>query len=207
MSQLRCLTSRPLDCRLAIAALCRGIVECHLDSSDSEVATQLAGLARFKTIYTNYQKFRDMGLNKNMTGLLQKLVWVTPLMLALGCSDGGPELTTVTGTITLDGKPMPGVLVTFAPAAGSPSYGKTDAEGKYDLWYTDDKKGAMLGKHDVMLEVDKLSASEIAEMKAEGQTVDTTPTMPIPRKYRGPNALSAEVAEGTNQIDFELTSK
>lgn len=148
-----------------------------------------------------------MSLNKNTFELFQKLLGVGLLVVAVGCSDGGPGLTTVTGTITLDGKPMPGVLVTFAPLAGSPSYGKTDVQGKYELWYTDDKKGAMLGKHDVMLEVQKLSASEIAEMKAEGQTVDTSPTIPIPRKYLGANALSAEVVDGQNEIDFELTSK
>ena len=36
-------------------------------------------------------------------------------VLAIGCGSGGPTLGTVTGQVTLDGKPLPNALVTFMP--------------------------------------------------------------------------------------------
>ncbi len=68
------------------------------------------------------------------------------LSLLAGCSDGGPELREVTGRVTVDGKPVPGAILTFVPTAGgSPSYGGTDNDGNYKLMFTDTKYGAMVG--------------------------------------------------------------
>lgn len=68
-------------------------------------------------------------------------------VLPAGCSSKSsrPELTPVSGTVTLDGKPLPDAEITFFLQAQSlPGYtasmGKTDAEGKYQL-----KFGADLG--------------------------------------------------------------
>jgi hypothetical protein len=68
-----------------------------------------------------------------------------------------PPLALVTGTITVDGKPVAaGTMVQFVPAdqknlkLGS-SVGFTDASGKYTLQYTSDVKGAVIGKHSVLV--------------------------------------------------------
>ena len=57
--------------------------------------------------------------------------------LGVGCGGGrGPQLGSVTGTITLNGEPLPGVSVTFIPEdQGSPSYGGTDLNGVYRLQF------------------------------------------------------------------------
>ena len=110
----------------------------------------------------------------------------------------------VTGKITLDDKPMFGVLVTFVTDGGSASYGVTDQNGVYNLMFTDTKAGAMLGNNQVTLESPRLSREELAEMKAEGQTAPPEIT-PVPAKYK--NSLTAEVKKGKNTIDFELKSK
>jgi hypothetical protein len=124
----------------------------------------------------------------------------------VGCDSGGPQLGTVTGTITLDDKPMFGVVVTFVPEGGSASYGVTDKNGVYTLMFTDTKAGAMVGPHKVTLESNRMSREEIAEMKAEGQEAPPE-VSPVPRKYSGGTALTAEVKSGKNTIDFPLTSK
>lgn len=125
----------------------------------------------------------------------------------VGCGAGGPEVADVTGTVTLDGNPVPGAAVTFHPeaAGGSPSYGVTDDQGKYKMMFTMDRSGAMLGKNWVEIEVPKLSKSEIEEMKANGQT--PPPRLQIPKKYKEQGALTAEVKSGANDIPFALTSK
>ncbi len=128
------------------------------------------------------------------------------LLVLAGCSDGGPQLATVTGVVTVDGKPVPNAVVTFIPTGGSTSYGKTNAEGKYELMFTDTKFGAMIGKHNVELEVRRYSAGELAEMKAAGESV-ATGFVAIPNKYKAAGALTADVKEGSNTINFELTSK
>lgn len=81
--------------------------------------------------------------------------WIGLLLFTValvGCGDGGPPRGYVTGKVTLDGDPVEYATVTFSPEGkGAPSYGITDAAGQYELKYTDDKYGALLGKHRVTI--------------------------------------------------------
>src|SRR5580704_15129652 len=76
-----------------------------------------------------------------------------PVMLALaGCGKGDyPAMAKVTGTVTYKGKPVPNMMVNFMPTAGRPSWGKTDAEGKYEMVYDSDYKGVKMGHHKVYI--------------------------------------------------------
>ena len=124
-----------------------------------------------------------------------------------GCGNDGPELAEVTGVVTVDGKPVPGAVLTFVPTGGgSPSYGGTDTDGKYRLMFTDTKYGAMIGDHEVEIVTNKPSASEIAEMKAEGQVVNES-FVAIPKKYKQKGALTAKVERKKNVVDFTLMTK
>lgn len=137
---------------------------------------------------------------------LKRLVCLALFALLAGCNSG-PERAEVTGTVTLDGKPVPGAVITFYPEdpQGTTSYGATDYEGKYRLMYTFDKYGALPGKYQVGLEVRQISKKEAENLRAEGQTVPETKIV-LPQKYKDPAALSAEVKSGSNTIDFPLTS-
>ncbi len=127
-------------------------------------------------------------------------------IMMLGCGTDGPELAEVTGVVTVDGKPVPGAVLTFVPTSGgSPSYGGTDTKGKYRLMFTDTKYGAMLGDHEVEIATNKPSASEIAEMKAEGQTVNEN-FVAIPKQYRKKGALTAKIERKKNVVDFALNT-
>jgi hypothetical protein len=121
----------------------------------------------------------------------------------MGCGPSGPPLASVEGRITVDGKPVPSAVLTFAPEGGSPSYGYTDKDGKYVLRYTDEKVGAMLGNHRVEIRVSSYSKSEREELKASGAVVPEE-SIQVPKKYLVPGALTAVVKEGRNTIDFAL---
>jgi hypothetical protein len=74
------------------------------------------------------------------------------LFTVVGCSKGDyPEMARVTGTVTYKGKPVPNMMVNFMPSEGRPSWGKTDANGQYEMVYDTDYKGVKIGHHKVYL--------------------------------------------------------
>jgi hypothetical protein len=89
------------------------------------------------------------------TKLTKQLVLAALSLLApalIGCGRGNyPEVATVTGVVLLDGKPLEGAEVTFAPREGRSSTGLTDHAGKYALSYTKKVRGAVLGQHTVKI--------------------------------------------------------
>jgi hypothetical protein len=143
-------------------------------------------------------------LMKSFAAALSALVFVS---LLPGCGSGGPELTGVKGVVTLDGKPVNRAIVTFVPeGGGSPSYGQTDAQGRYELMFTRTKYGAMPGRHNVEIQTQELTPQDIAEYKAHGEEVpEDSPA--IPEKYLEAGALTADVKPGENEINFPLTSE
>ncbi|OHB84949.1 MAG: hypothetical protein A2V98_12185 [Planctomycetes bacterium RBG_16_64_12] len=121
------------------------------------------------------------------------------LILALfvaGCGGDGPERGAVSGKVTLDGEPLEGADVEFQPEAGSPSYGTTDRKGKYDLMYTRDKRGAMIGVHTVRITTSTTGT--------DGQGNQTAVPQRVPPKYNSQSELKTEVKPGRNKVDFEL---
>jgi hypothetical protein len=133
------------------------------------------------------------------------LVGAAFFLSCVGCGRvDGPQLATVSGTVTLDGKPVPQVNITFVPETqgGSPSFGSTDANGKYTLLFSQDRAGAMLGKHRVEIEAQEPEVGDDGEPIAPAAEV-----VPIPVKFSQPGALSAEVKSGNNTIDFPLKSE
>ncbi len=125
------------------------------------------------------------------------------ILFVSGCGPSGPKLGSVTGTVTLDGKPVQGALVTFISKAenGSSSFGKTDANGKYQLEFSTERFGAMLGAHEVEIVTKRVNKSE----EPDTGTVVQKEFIPIPKHYaRG--ALTAEVKAGSNVCNFPLTT-
>jgi len=126
-----------------------------------------------------------------------------PLALVLaaalvGCSSGPkdlPKLGTVTGTITLDGKPLPQVTVVFESESGRSAFGATDEQGRYELLYTGNAKGAVMGPNLVRIN-SRTDAPPGPDWKD-----------PIPARYNSRSELKADVVAGTNTFDFALESK
>jgi len=129
--------------------------------------------------------------------LIQALSLMTVCLLA-GCSGGAtdtPELGQVSGTITMDGKPLSKANVTFEPQSGAPSLGMTDEAGHYELAYNKDHQGAVPGQH-------KVRISKFGEPGSPNDTEDQ-----IPAKFNQNSKETAEVKMGDNEINFDLKSK
>jgi hypothetical protein len=123
------------------------------------------------------------------------------LAVALAGCGQSQNVAEVSGTVTLGGQPLPNAIVKFAPKeAGVPSFGRTDASGKYRLQYTRDVAGAEIGEHTV-------SISSYSEGKPdEDPPVPPSPET-VPAKYNVNTELTATVKSGSNPIDFALDSQ
>ncbi len=96
------------------------------------------------------------------------LVGVSAVVLFVaGCSNE-PRVVEVSGVATHNGQPVPNLLVTFQPDGGRPSWGITNAEGKFTLEYTATEKGAMVGHHGVSAVYRAGTPDD--EMSGKGQT-------------------------------------
>jgi hypothetical protein len=130
-----------------------------------------------------------------MNRLLSVLGCMLLAWSAWGCSRGdGPELAVVRGIVSLDGEPITNASVTFWLGTGRPSVGVTDASGRYELRFTVNQTGALIGEHRVYIST------------ATPQQDDTTPTERIPAKFNVKSTLVREVKPGKNIIDFDLQS-
>jgi len=127
------------------------------------------------------------------------VVLIPAMLVCLGCGGGpGVDVGTVEGTVTLDGAPLPDATVTFQPQGGRASIGITDASGHYELIFSRDAKGAVLGKHTV-------SITTLQEGDAD-EGVEAVPEK-VPAKYNSKTELTKDVVAGKNEFDFELSSE
>jgi hypothetical protein len=116
------------------------------------------------------------------------------MLITVGCGRSDlPELGTVHGKVTVDGKPAAGTLITFAPDKGAVAAGLIQADGSYELEYIDNIKGAQVGPATVVL----------IPSPGEPKPNDVI----IPPKYRQPSELKVEIKSGDNTFDFDLKSQ
>ena len=121
-----------------------------------------------------------------------------------GCGRSGPEIARVSGTVTLDGKPLPEAFVFFRHADGGRiSEAFTDNSGRYTLNYSNDESGAMVGSNTV-----RISTFIEAVREDSGAIVKGTNKKElVPAKYNKQSELTVEVKSGKNTLDFDLKSK
>lgn len=125
--------------------------------------------------------------------------------VCLGC---GSRLSSVTGTVTLDGRPLVGSdklrgTVQFCPEEGRGvnAVGYLDEQGRYSL-ATGSQVGVLPGKYLV-----SVSATEIIPPKVAGEA--GSGRLATPRQYANPktSGFTADVAPGSNTFDYSLVSQ
>jgi hypothetical protein len=135
--------------------------------------------------------------------------WGLLLVLSLLAAGCGPsyKLAPVSGRVTLDGDPVPNVLVTFEPLAvkafnpnpGPNSSGVTDADGRYTLRTIDaDKPGAVVARHRVLITPLYSYAED-----GFGPSDETL----LPHSSRDGSLLYEVPPEGTDLANWDLTSE
>jgi len=127
---------------------------------------------------------------------------VSVVIALAGCGRDGVGATAV-GVVTIDGKPAPaGIQIDFQPLGpgGSTSTGITDAQGRYDLFFTAARRGVMPGECQVRLSI------------TDAPGPNGIPTVPeqlkgvrLPEAYRGDGSpLTRTVKPGHNTINIEI---
>lgn len=134
--------------------------------------------------------------------ILQKLAGVFVVLAAtIGCW-GDMKVAPVSGILTLDGEPVEQASVVFEPQPGGrPSFGVTDAEGKYSLAYSRTLNGAEVG--DCLVKISKLE--EPADGKPKGKTNEPPVKDAIPKRYLK-EPVKVTVLPKRNVIHIDLTS-
>ncbi len=140
-----------------------------------------------------YLKYNAKIILPSAAGILVVCIGLYSLMSSMVETVDHPPLEIVRGIVTLDGEPLPHAVVTFVPQdewkpneLPAESIGVTDKEGKFELEYAKDLKGAPIGNYFV-----RILSSEKA----------------IPSKYNVQSTLKYTVKEGTNDPEFKLLSK
>lgn len=123
------------------------------------------------------------------------------LVVAVGCGGSDQlETATVTGTVTLDGKPVQGGHVSFIPQRGRAGNGLIDTSGSFALTTYSPGDGATVGPHKV--------AVFVTDGKPSGGDIDTVSLAPVRYQSAETSGLTAEVKAGeANHVNLELKSK
>ena len=131
------------------------------------------------------------------------VVIVSSAWLGCGKPSGYAELglVEVTGTVTLDGKPLPQVKVSFESDDKRVATGVTDSAGHYVLMYDSETRGATPGPKIVRIttndgEVEGGGAAEGATARKEN----------LPARYNTASELKADVSASKKVFDFDLKS-
>lgn len=123
---------------------------------------------------------------------------VVSMVFLVGCGGYG-DIVPVSGTVTLDGEPLPNATVRFTPIEGNrPVEAVTDASGNYKLRYTRNQDGAERGKH-------RVSITTGGEKEGpNGEDIEIPEK--VPAKYNTDNQDHiVEVGDG-EPINFDLKS-
>jgi len=133
-----------------------------------------------------------------LKGIKSLIFCFVPCFLVFCGCGGRSDIATVTGTVTLEGQPLANARIVFQPmGSGSASYGRTDAEGKYELQYGEDIMGATIGSH-------RVTISTFSAGDPDADPPDAITPELVPSKYNAETELHVEVSRGENTLNFDL---
>lgn len=151
---------------------------------------------------------------------------VVALSAVLGCGNSGQlETAPVTGTVTLDGKPLEAGTILFRPEAGRAGRGKIENGRIVEASTYGINDGIVLGVHKVGIQpipdiapvtisrmedpTDPASNSRQLPSYAPSPRAAQAPAAPIPAKYHDPDrsGLTAEIRDDSNELQLELSSR
>jgi len=117
------------------------------------------------------------------------------------------NLVNVTGKVTMDGKPLPGVTVRFEGPPNRFADGKTDTDGKYELMYDSNQAGCMPGEKVVRIMQGGAGEGSDEEAPVEGPDGRVAAAaQQIPASYNRQSTLKANVTAENKTFDFDLKS-
>lgn len=142
-------------------------------------------------------------VNNGSPALAGFAIGFASLLSATGCGNG---LTSVSGTVTLDGDPIRATndvraTVYFNPADGGvAAYGLVDEDGRYEM-YTGREEGVAPGRYDVTF-----NATQLVPPKEPGGTPSGRRISPPRYTTPASSGLSYTIEPQGATIDLALTS-
>jgi hypothetical protein len=143
---------------------------------------------------------------------LLSLLALLGAVAVLGCSNR-PKLAEVKGTVKLKGKPLDKIMVEFIPETlnGQRSTGLTDENGQYTLICDDNRPGALIGPHRVVLRDVGIYGGKFWGRKLEKVGTKDGPKLNPQRislQYEDTahTPLKKEVKDEPNVIDLDLSA-
>jgi hypothetical protein len=147
-----------------------------------------------------------------------QLVWACTVVFvffvaAAGCSgrhSNLPPQYPVSGTISMDGKPLPGAGIMFLPRGetrGTGAFGMADAAGKYSL--KTDHGGAGAPEGEYVVTISRVVNRDGTPYVPKPDVAEAGERETLPGIYSDSmkTVLSANVPKGGDTINFELKSK
>lgn len=117
------------------------------------------------------------------------------LLVLAGCGGNGVELATVEGTVTMDGRPLPGAFVRFMPVnGGRTASGRTDENGHYTMQYSVHDDGVLVGPARVAI-----TTGSLEDPKHANET--------IAFEFNHETKLEVNVENKRNVFDFDVKSR
>ncbi|SIO28361.1 hypothetical protein SAMN05444166_3477 [Singulisphaera sp. GP187] len=131
------------------------------------------------------------------------------LALLGGCGGGGSDdlpRQAISGTVTLDDRPLPHGFIQFQPVgAAGVATGGTVADGKYAI---DRLQGPTPGDYKVLISSSSAPEAAAAEPLPPPGAPTPPKSDPIPAKYNSASTLTAKIeASNATPLDFSLKSK
>ena len=138
---------------------------------------------------------------------LVQYAWATAWLLlssVIGCG-GGIRTYATSGTVTLDGQPLTGAMVTFQPTGSEQTLigsGRTDEDGKYTLACGRDQQGTPIGEYKVII----TKIVPPADLDEEALDVDLSAFEVVPKAYNAESKIIRVIEAKENEFNFDLTS-
>jgi hypothetical protein len=127
------------------------------------------------------------------------------LLLATVAGCGGTYNSSVDGTVTLDGNPVPRGTVTYHPTAPGPgAYARVEEDGSYTV-RTGREEGLPAGEYQVTVIASEPPA--VSQSAGGGPPPAGKPITPPWYRAKESSGLKFTVEPGSNEINLELNSQ
>ncbi len=135
------------------------------------------------------------------------------ILMIVGCTPekgSSAKLSPASGTVTVDGKPSPRIVVRFIPKSGTPgngAFGQTDGRGKYTLMQTSGEEGILPGEYDVTFSQFAMPDGTAVRLDIQPESVGAVQALPEHYTDASTSEIEASVTGGSNSFDFALESE
>jgi hypothetical protein len=169
--------------------------------------------ADFVFLFTRYfERVSSMRTVMNIPHSFSRMFLFSACILAGSGCGGNDKVVSVSGKVTHNGNPVPGLVVSFVPQSATVagvSTGTTDDQGQYTLTvFKTGDRGAVVGAHKVWVSLprqpesdDKETRNKAARNAGAGMTADTAVIL---RKYGRLETTPLTVEVTGDELDLKL---